>query len=150
MHVSYSRWERRDTTSREELGQAAIRLCRAQRTANAKVQAARYFWVDAGNTIVVLVEGEPGFADFNPEPEAELARAQFALSDVARQVGSELWTDPRLGLDLFDRAGRPTGIAGDCPICDGIGQVPMTDVGGGSATIDCPSCGGTGRAAVVR
>jgi hypothetical protein len=150
VQVNYSRWERRDTTSREELGRAVMRWCQAHRTADPRVSAARYFWVDAGNTITVLIEGEPGFADYDPEPDAGLTRAQFALNDVARRVANELWTDARLGVQIYERAGAPSGISADCPVCDGIGQIPLTDVGGGAGQTACPSCGGTGLAAAYR
>ena len=150
MQVSYSRWERRDTTSREEFARAVMRWCQAHRLADTRVSAARYFWVDAGNTITVLVEGEPGFADYDPEPDTGLTRAQFTLNDVARRTINELWTDARLGASIYERAGAPSGISSDCPVCDGIGQIPLTDVGGGAGQTDCPSCGGTGLAAAYR
>ena len=150
MQLSYSRWERRDTTSREEFGRAVMRWCQAHRSANPRVAAARYYWVDAGNTITVAIEGEPGFADFDPEPDTELTRSQFALNDIARRVASELWTDARLGVEIYERAGMPSGISSACPVCDGIGQIPLTDVGGGAAQTECPSCDGTGLAAAYR
>lgn len=147
MQVAYSRWERRDATAREDLGRAAINYCRAQRQYNAKVIGARYFWVDAGNTIAMLVEGQPGFADFDPEPASSLTAAQFEMNDVARQVSNEVWTDARLGLEAYERAGRPSGTDSSlCRVCGGTGSLAGTDVGGGGGEVtSCVACGGTGR-----
>jgi hypothetical protein len=148
MQVSYSRWERRDATAREDLGRAAINYCRASRQHNAKVTGARYFWVDAGNTLAMLIEGQPGFADFDPEPASSLTAAQFEMNDVARQVTNEVWTDARLGLEAYERAGRPSGIDSTrCRVCGGTGSLTGTDVGGGGAVSTCAACGGTGRPA---
>lgn len=150
MQMSYSRWERRDAATREDLGRAAINYCRAQRQYNTKITGARYFWVDAGNTLAVLVEGQPGFADFNAEPAAALNDAQFKMNDVARQISSELWTDARLGLEAYERAGRPSGIdASICRACNGVGSTTGTDVGGGEEVQTCRVCDGTGRAAAA-
>lgn len=148
MQVSYSRWERRDATAREDLGHAAINFCRAQRAHNAKVTGARYFWVDSGNTIAMLIEGQPGFADFDPDPASSLTAAQFQMNDVARQVTNEIWTDARLGLEAYERAGRPSGIDSSlCRVCGGTGSLAGTDVGGGEAVTTCNACDGTGRPA---
>ena len=148
MQMSYSRWERRDATARDDLGRAALNYCRAQRSYNAKVTDARYFWIDAGNTVALLVEGQPGFADFDPEPAGTLTTAQFQMNDVARQVASELWTDARLGLEAYERAGRPSGIdAALCRVCRGTGAIAGVDVGGGGEITSCNACSGTGRAA---
>jgi len=145
MHIQYSRWDRAHQTSREELGSAALRWCRALRGSNTKVHSARYLWVDP-NTIVTIVEGEPGFADFNQDVPEELLRAQFALNDVARRVTHELWTDARVGQQRYEQAGRPTGINTDeCRACDGLGQLSTTDVGDGGAFVACRVCNGTGR-----
>jgi hypothetical protein len=146
MQLNYSRWERRDATHRDDLGRAALEYCRAQR-GNRHVTGARYFWVDAGNTLAILVEGEPGFADFDPDPSPSITEAQFRMNDVARQVTNELWTDARLGLEAYVRAGRPSGVdVGACRFCNGTGSLTSTDVGGGEEISRCPHCDGTGRA----
>ena len=149
MQMSYSRWERRDAAAREDLGRAALEYCRAQRAHNARVTAARYLWVDAGNTLAMLIEGQPGFADYDPDPPEALTSAQFRMNDVARQVSSELWTDARLGQEAYERAGRPSGVFDPeiCRFCGGVGSVAGTDVGGGQAVSTCMECGGTGRTA---
>lgn len=147
MQMNYSRWERRDGITREELGYATIEFCRAQRSFNRKVTGSRYFWIDAGNTVAVLIEGEPGFADFDADPAESLTAAQFRMNDVARQLVSELWTDARLGQQAYERAGQPSGVVGrGCRACGGTGMMASTDVGGGGEIGVCPVCGGTGHA----
>ena len=146
MQMSYSRWERRDGAAREDLGRAVHAYCRAQRSFNAKVTGARYYWVDSGNTLAILIEGEPGFADFDPAPASALTTTQFAMHDVARQTASELWTDARLGLEAYERAGRPSGVDPSlCRVCGGSGSLAGTDVGGGGDVSTCTACAGTGR-----
>jgi hypothetical protein len=95
----------------------------------------------------MLVEGQPGFADFDPEPASSLTAAQFEMNDVARQVSNEVWTDARLGLEAYERAGRPSGTDTSlCRVCGGTGSLAGTDVGGGGGEVtSCVACGGTGR-----
>jgi hypothetical protein len=56
------------------------------------------------------------------------------MNDVARQVSSELWTDARLGLEAYERAGCPSEIDPTiCRVCNGVGSTTGTDGGGGEA-----------------
>ena len=113
MPTQYMRFERLPSTSRSDFALAALQFCRTRRT-NPKVTRSRYHWTDAGNTLVVLTEGEEGAFDYQPNPDPDAVKALYAIHDVARNTDHEMWADANLGAQNWrDIAGAPSGVAGD-------------------------------------
>src|SRR5438094_107080 len=110
MPIRLMKFERYPTTNRDAFARAMLQYGRLART-QPKMQAARYFWVDGGNTIGLLLEGQPGCFDYNLEPDPELVKAGFALADMATLRSNETWTDAGAGMRNWERGGRPTGTA---------------------------------------
>lgn len=111
MPTQYMRFERLPSTSRGDFALAALQFCRTRRT-NPKVTNARYHWADAGNTMVVLTEGEAGAFDYEANPDPDAVKALYAMHDVARNLGMETWADADLGATNWrDVAGAPSGVA---------------------------------------
>jgi hypothetical protein len=109
MPVRLMKFERNPNVDRNEFARAVLQLCRAQRR-QPKIQDARFFWVDGGNTVGLLVQGQPGCFDFNPEPDPELMKAGFAVTDMASLRMNETWNDAGIGERNWERAGRPSGV----------------------------------------
>ncbi len=105
MDVGISRWERRDGTDRDQLGQAALAYCRAMRSFEG-VHGARFYWANP-DTVVVLTEVDSSEVLYR-QASPDLARATFALADLARQTGAESLFDARTGEETF-RAARGEG-----------------------------------------
>ncbi len=103
MAVTLTKWERREGTDREELGNAAFVLCREQR-ARPGVTGCRFFWTNP-DEVAVLAEAESAQV-FDEPPKPEMTRALFHLSDLARQTVTERWIDPRDGMEAYRTAGR--------------------------------------------
>ncbi len=108
MPIRLMKFERYPATDRNAFARAALQYCRLART-EPKVQSARYYRADGGNTIGLVIEGQPGCFDYNPEPAPELLAATFAISDMATQRSIETWGDAGAGERSGDRAGRPSG-----------------------------------------
>jgi hypothetical protein len=111
MPINYQRWERRDGVDRNEFALAVLDACRRTRATNPKVRSSRYYWADGGNTVAVLTEGEPGFNDYNPDPDPDLGKALFRMNDLARMLDSQSWADAGLGTQNWERSGSPTGTS---------------------------------------
>ena len=101
MTISVMHFERRDAADREELGKTAFALTQAMKTDD-DVASARFYWVDA-DTIVIMVDTA---TVSDTPPNTDVARAMFALSDLARQTRSERWLDPGAGERTYRSAGR--------------------------------------------
>jgi len=102
MAAALTRWERRDGADRQEMAMAAIALCRASRASGAK--ASRFFWTTSDSIVTLTEADSPAF--FEREPDADTAKAVFALSDLARSGSQERWIDPRDGQSAYRTAGR--------------------------------------------
>ena len=83
------------------------------------------------------------------------ARGPQPGSDLEYQIGVDFWTAVRGGVTRLEitrqetcptcKGKTTTGGSGECPECQGTGQV--TQMGGRMKfNIQCPRCGGTGRA----
>ena len=107
MPLQVTKWDRYPTSDRNTFGLAALNFCRALRT-QPKIRNARFYWATA-NSVAVVVEGEPGCFDYNPEPNPEVGKAAFALADLASPGTTEEWADAGVGARNWERAGRPTG-----------------------------------------
>lgn len=105
MPIGFSRYERRDGADRNELALTALELCRRQK-ANPKVRSARYYWHGASE-IVFITDGEPGWNDYNPNPDPGMTKALFKIDSLARFVGQETWREAGLGTRDWERADRP-------------------------------------------
>jgi hypothetical protein len=103
MAIMVGRWERRDGAEMEALGSAALAYCQAVKT-RPGVRGCRFFWLSP-DRIVIQSEGDSAQV-FDQPPDAGLAKALFALSDLARAVDSERWMDPRDGQAAYRTAGR--------------------------------------------
>jgi len=101
MALSFSRWERRDNADRAVFGKASFEYCQALKLAGVR---ARFYWTGADPVAIVAEAEDPGAFDAAP-PEG-VARAVFALGDLARQTAAERWIDPREGMTAYTRAGR--------------------------------------------
>ncbi len=104
MALGITRWERRDAAGREEVGNAALELCRALRHEEG-IEDARFYWTGVDSLAVVATATSAEAITRVPSPAA--ARANFALANYARQTGAETWMDPRDGQMMWESAGRP-------------------------------------------
>ena len=107
MPLNIMKMTRRDGTDRGEFALAALDLCRQYRGQDS-VRDARYWW-DNASTIAVVVETEPGVTLPSLNAAAEVAKAGFALDDLAQPVGFESYGEARAGADAWERADRPSG-----------------------------------------
>ena len=82
MAIMLTKWERREGTDREALGNAALVFCREQR-ATPGVTDCRFFWTNP-DEVAVLAEAESAQV-FDEPPKPEMNRAIFHLADVARR-----------------------------------------------------------------
>ena len=103
MAIIVNHWQRRDNTGIEPFGNAAYEVCRAERGVEG-VRNSRFYWVNS-DTIVMQTEAE-SFEVLDRPGTPELGKAIFALTDVARPLGTERWQDPRAATELYRRAGR--------------------------------------------
>jgi hypothetical protein len=103
MAIMLTKWERREGTDREELGNAAFVFCREQR-GRPGVTDCRFFWTNP-DEVAVLAEAESAQV-FDEPPKPEMNRAIFHLADMARQTVTERWIDPRDGTEAYRAAGR--------------------------------------------
>ena len=92
MAIIVGRWERRDSADMEGLGNAAFSYCRAVKTRGG-VRSSRFFWLSPDRVVIQTEADSPQV--FDQPPDAETAKALFALSDLARAVDTERWMDPR-------------------------------------------------------
>ncbi len=103
MAIIVNKWQRRDSTGIEALGNAAYEVCRAERGVEG-VRNSRFYWVNS-DTIVIQTEAE-SFEALDRPSTPEVGKAIFALTDVARPLGTERWQEPRAATELYRRAGR--------------------------------------------
>ncbi|MCC6961564.1 MAG: hypothetical protein IT301_17075 [Dehalococcoidia bacterium] len=103
MAILISRYERRDAADRDALGRAALDVCRANRAVSG-MRSARFYWTNT-DTVALLLDAESQEVFDRPGTPDQL-RAAFALSDLARNVGSERWTSAGEGEAAFRGAGR--------------------------------------------
>jgi hypothetical protein len=101
MTINVTHFERRDAADREDLGKTAFALTQALK-ADDGVHSARFYWANA-DTIAVMVDTD---TDGDTPPNADAARAMFALCDLARQTRNERWLDPGTGERTYRSAGR--------------------------------------------
>lgn len=101
MPLHVQKWERRPTSDRDALGRAALNVCRHARSQEG-VRDARFYWANA-DTIGMIVNAEPGAWGQNSGrgPDAAGASALFGLSDLARQVSSEIWGEAAQGEQAY-------------------------------------------------
>ena len=104
MPLHVGKFERYPSADRNALALAALEWCRAAR-ASEGVNDSRFYWVDP-NEIVVVTDAEPGAwgPGADVEPSARMAKALFALADLARSTSSETWADARSGAEMYGRA----------------------------------------------
>lgn len=113
MPTDYVRFERLPSTPRNEFALAALQFCRTRRI-NPKVTSSRYHWADAGNTLVILTEGDQGAFDFNPSPDSDAVKALYAIHDIARATDHQRWADADNGAQNWrEVAGAPDGVSAD-------------------------------------
>ena len=87
MPIGLQKFERYPSVDRNDFAITVLNYCRAYR-AQEKITGARFFWVDGGNTIGVLVEGQPGCFDYNPNPDANFLKALAAAESSAELEGA--------------------------------------------------------------
>ncbi len=110
MPVQMQKLERYPGTDRDKFARAVLNYCRAYRS-DPKIGGAQFYWADAGNTIGVVVWGEPGCFDYNPNPDPNMLKAAFAVADLGNQRSSEVWQDAGPGARSWEAAGRPSGAS---------------------------------------
>jgi hypothetical protein len=104
MPLHVNKFERYESTDRNDLAMAALEVCRTSREA-AGVNSARFFWVDP-NEIAILTEADPGAwgPGSSAQPTHNAMAAFFALADLARNTFSETWADAKAGEDTYKLA----------------------------------------------
>lgn len=105
MDIGMSRWERREGADRDQLGRAALAYCRALRGSDG-VHGARFYWANP-DALVVLTEAESAAVLYR-QASPEVARATFALADLARQTGAETLFDAKAAEAMY-RAAQTEG-----------------------------------------
>ena len=100
-----TKWDRRDTASREDFGAAALRLCRASKGREA-VSSSRYYWSNPDQ--VVVVNQTDDLSAYWSAPGEALGAALFAMADLATMGGQEQWADAGQGTATYREAGRET------------------------------------------
>ena len=95
-------WERRDNSDRNDLANSALALCRAIKAMDG-VTSSRFYWYTT-DTIVIWTEGEASAFDYQPEPN--VGKAMFAMSDLAKLKMSWRLSDAKLGEELFKASGK--------------------------------------------
>ena len=101
MPLHVNKYERYQSTDRNDLGVAALELCRAARESDG-VTRSRFYWVDA-NEVAILVEADPGAwgTGSGAQIGARAGAAVFALADLARNTVNEVWTDAGAGEEIY-------------------------------------------------
>lgn len=104
MPLHLSKWERRAGSDRDMFGNAALNLCRVARSVDG-VRSARFYWANA-DTVGFAVDAEPGAwgTGSAAPPNADQAKAMFALSDLARQTSAETWGEAGAGEAMYRSA----------------------------------------------
>ena len=102
MPIELQIYERRDNTNLEDLGNAALNVCRAWR-ATEGIRSARFYWY-AVNTVIFWIEGEA--QGLNATADANMARAVFDFADLARRTMAMRLSEPRVGEEAYHLAGR--------------------------------------------
>ena len=95
-------WERRDNADRNDLGNAALAVCRSLKAMDA-VTSSRFYWHNA-DTIVIWTEGEA--SAFEMPPDLNVAKAFYALADLAKTTKDWRLLDAKLGEEAYRAAGR--------------------------------------------
>jgi hypothetical protein len=97
--------ERRDSGSRETMGNAAIEMCRIVRKRKG-INSAKFYWYGP-DEIVFWVDGEATALD-NPDPAtlADYNRVVYTLADHALMSVNKRLIDPRAGVENYRIAGR--------------------------------------------
>jgi hypothetical protein len=101
--IGITYWNRRDGADRALLGSAALDVCKALKSSDA-VDDIRFYW--SGPDTVVLQMFAPTAGPMMTPPNADAARAMFALADLANRERFEQWMDPRTGWENYQLAGR--------------------------------------------
>ena len=101
MPLHVSKYERRDSANRNELGLAALELCRASRE-NPGVSSSLFYWINT-DQIAIVTDAEPGAwgQGSGNTPQPRTTKAMFALSDLAKATSNETWADARAGSDTY-------------------------------------------------
>ena len=98
-------WERRDSGSRETMGNTALELCRIIRKRKG-INSAKFYW-SGSEEVVFLMEGEAAALDTPAQDNlAEFGRLGFTLADNARMTLTKRLGDPRDALQTYRTAGR--------------------------------------------
>lgn len=106
MPLLYQEFRRRPSVDRNDLGAAALNLCRTIRSTNPQVTSAKFYWINF-NDLAFITEGEAGFNAGPPPQEAQAAVA--AMYDFADEIHHRQLAEARLGQDAWEQAGRPAG-----------------------------------------
>jgi hypothetical protein len=102
MPLHVTKYERRDSADRNELGLAALEACRSTRE-NPGVISCRYYWVNT-DEIAVLTDAEPGAwgPGSGNTATSRSTKAMFALADLAKSTSNETWAEARAGTDTYN------------------------------------------------
>jgi hypothetical protein len=102
-YVGLSYWNRRDGADRALMAQAALDVCKAMKVSDA-VDDIRFYWSGPDSLVVQAFCQTP--EPLVTPPNADCARALFALADMAHRERYEQWIDPRTGFEQYTMAGR--------------------------------------------
>jgi hypothetical protein len=101
MAVGIQRWERRGDADRNDFALAALAYCKAVRSQDG-VDDARFYWTGVDSLAVLSHLSEP--EAWSRPLTGGAAKATFALADLGRQTGTELWLDAADGQAAWESA----------------------------------------------
>ena len=101
MPLHVTKYARRDSAVRNELGIAALEACRATRE-NPGIISCLYYWINT-DEIAIITDAEPGAwgPGSGNTPTTRSTKAMFALADLARSTSNETWADARAGTETY-------------------------------------------------
>ncbi len=101
MPLHVTKYERRDSAERNDLGIAALESCRAARETPG-VTSSRFYWVNT-DEIAIITDAEPGAwgqgSGSTPLPRS--VKALFTLANLAKNTSTETWADARAGSETY-------------------------------------------------
>ena len=103
MPLQVTKWRRKESASLNDLGLAALAVCRAQR-ARDEVEDAKYYWGNPSEIWIIIDGAEEMVLNKNQTPES--LAAMYDLSDLATQIETAFLADARGGFETYEAAGR--------------------------------------------
>ena len=100
--LNVCKFEMLSGADRNSFGNSALAFCRAAKAIQG-VNSANYYWVNP-NLIGFIIDFEDGSWGPGAEANAQVMKANFALSDLSSMVSNEFWATARSGTDSYNLA----------------------------------------------